>query len=55
MKTVTIDKTIHIVTYSCSNITLCNKKIPANAVFVERKSPWESNCNKCKKIISPVR
>ena len=55
IKTVTIDSMIHVVTYACGNRTLCNKPIPENSSFLERKSLWETTCNKCKKILSPLK
>lgn len=55
IKTVTIEGTIHVVTWACGKNTLCNKLIPPNSTFIERKSLWESNCGKCKKILSPLK
>lgn len=55
MKTVTIDKVIHVVTYQCTNSAVCGKPIPADSSFLERKSLWETTCNKCKKILSPLK
>lgn len=55
IKTVKINNTIHVVTYACGNKTLCNKSIPENPTFVEKKSLWETTCNKCKKILSPLK
>jgi len=55
MKTVTIDKTIHVVTYQCIKKTVCGKPLPDDPSFLERKSLWETTCNKCKKILSPLK
>lgn len=55
IKTVTIDKVIHVVTYQCTNTAVCGKPIPADSSFLERKSLWETTCNKCKKILSPLK
>lgn len=55
IRTVTIDGTIHVVTRSCGKNTVCNKPIPENPSFLERKSLWETTCNKCKKILSPLK
>lgn len=55
IKTIAIDQTIHVVTYQCYNKTVCGKAIPANPSFIERKSLWETTCNKCKKILSPIK
>lgn len=51
MKTVTIEKMIHVVSYSCNKNTVCNTLIPENSSFMERKSLWETTCAKCKKIV----
>jgi len=55
MKTVTINKMIHVVTYQCGKNTVCGKLIPADASFLERKSLWETTCAKCKKILSHLK
>jgi len=52
MKTVKIGEFIHLVTYSCGENTLCNKKIPIGASFVERMNMWEATCPRCKVIIA---
>lgn len=55
IKTVTVDKVIHVVTYQCTKSAVCGKPIPENSPFLERKSLWETTCNKCKKILSPLK
>ena len=55
IKTVTIDGVIHVVTYQCLKNAVCGKLVPLGASFLERKSLWETTCNKCKKILSPLK
>lgn len=55
MKTIKIDEIIHVVTYQCGKRTLCNKPLPENPSFVDRKSLWEATCYKCKSILSPLK
>ena len=55
MKTVTIGKTIHVITYQCEKSIVCGAPIPENPAFLERKSLWETTCAKCKRILSPLK
>lgn len=55
MKTVKTGDITHVVTYACTQFTVCGKKLESDSSFIEKKSLWEINCPKCKRILSPYK